>query len=225
MDAGDTRLDDYALRLSGRRRPKICFVPTASGDNPGNIERFYGAFPTRRALASHLPLFRREFDTRSLEEYVLGQDVIYVGGGNTANALAVWRVHGVDRLLRRAWSAGTILMGVSAGMICWFEGGVTDSFGRPLGAVRNALAFLSGSACPHYDGEGDRRATFHRLVSRGPVRGLPSGVAADDGAAIHYVGRRIAAVVASRPSARAYAVRLVGGKVIETPLEARRLRK
>ncbi|MBK8270363.1 MAG: peptidase E [Planctomycetes bacterium] len=219
MEPDDPRLDNYTLRLSGVRRPRVCFVPTASGDSERNIERFYAAFRGRRAVASHLPLFRREHDTRSLEEYLLGQHVIYVGGGNTANALALWRLHGIDRLLKRAWAAGTVLTGVSAGMICWFQGGVTDSFGRPLNALRDGLGFLHGSACPHYDGESDRRGVFHRLVQRGPERGLPAGVAADDGAAIHYIGRRIARVVASRKGARAYSVRLVDRRIVETPFE------
>jgi peptidase E len=224
MEPDNPRLDDYTLRLTGKRRPKVCFLPTPSGDSQSQIDRFYAAFRGRRSVASHLSIFRREYDTRRLADHLLGQDVIYVGGGNTANALAIWRLHRVDRLLRRAWSAGTVLTGVSAGMICWFEGGVTDSFGRPLRALRDGLGILRGSACPHYDGEGDRRGIFHKEVRRGPERGLPAGVAADDGAAIHFVGRRIADVVASRPGARAYSVKRIGGQVVETPFEVRYLK-
>jgi len=128
-----------------------------------------------------------------------GQDIIYVGGGNTANMLAVWRVHGVDRMLREAWEHGVILTGVSAGMICWFEAGVTDSFG-PLAALRDGLGFLPGSAYPHYDGEKDRRPTYHGLVRAG----FPAGYAADDGAALHFADTRLEVCVASQPTAGVY---------------------
>ena len=220
VDPHDTRLDDYALRLTRKRKPRVCFISTASGDNPFNIERFHRAFRAR-AVPSHLHLFRREHDTRSLADYLAGQDLIYVGGGNTANALALWRLHGIDRLLRRAWNAGVVLTGVSAGMICWFRGGVTDSFGRPLSAFPDGLGLLPGSACPHFDGEPDRRDVYHRAMLR---RDLPSGVAADDWAAIHFIGRRIHCAVTSRPTARAYTVRLVRARVVETPMDTRLLK-
>jgi peptidase E len=145
----------------------------------------------------------------------LKQDVIYVGGGNTANLLAIWRLHGIDRAMRQAWQKGVILCGLSAGMICWFESSCTDSFG-PLRELNDGLGLLPGSACPHYDGEAKRRPTFHRLIRR---KILPAGVAADDGAAIHFVGRKILRCVSSRPHAKAYCVeRQPDGRVIETQL-------
>ena len=137
MEPANPALDDYALRLTGRKTPRVCFLPTASGDNPDAIERFYRAFPPSRARASHLALFRMETTRTRLADILLDQDAIYVGGGNTANMLAVWRLHGVDRLLRKAWASGIVLLGVSAGMLCWFDDGVTDSFGRPLHALRD----------------------------------------------------------------------------------------
>src|SRR3989441_8933724 len=165
-------LDAYVLGLSAKPRLKICFVPTASGDSAMYITKFYEAFGDR-AEACHVGLFGRP--RTDMASVLTSQDIIYVGGGNTANMLAVWRAHGVDRMLADAWERGVILTGVSAGMICWFEAGVTDSFG-PLAALRDGLGVLPGSACPHYDGERDRRPTYQRLVrARGPPRHRPGG--------------------------------------------------
>lgn len=210
-------LDDYVLALAGRRRPKVCFVPTAGGDHPWFIERFERAFAGRRARTSHLALFQR--DGSDLAERLLDQDVIYVGGGNVANMMAVWRVHGVDRILATAWKRGIVLAGVSAGALCWFVGGTTDSFGPALAPFRDGLALLPGTVCPHYDGEARRRPVYHALVRAG----LPGGIGLDDGAAAHYVGTRLVEIVTSRPSARAYEVARVRGRVVETELPVRRL--
>jgi dipeptidase E len=210
-------LDDFILRLTGRDRPRICFVPTASGDADGYIARFYEAFDSSRAAATHMPLFKR--DERHLRALLLSQDVIYVGGGNVANLLAVWRLHGVDAVMREAWEHGVVLCGVSAGMNCWFEACSTDSFG-PLTPLRDGLGFLQGSACPHYDGEPQRRPTFHRFVVEGS---LPDGYAADDGAALHFEGTNLVEVVASRPNARAWRVACVDGQLLESPLGVRSL--
>jgi dipeptidase E len=208
-------LDAYVLELVGTPRPKICFLPTASGDSPVYITKFYEAFG-ERAEASHACLFGRP--RTDLAHLFMRQDIIYVGGGNTANMLAIWRVHGVDGMLRRAWEQGVILTGVSAGMICWFEASVTDSFG-PLAALRDGLGFLPGTACPHYDGEKDRRPTYHRLVGDG----FPAGYAADDGAALHFVDTKLEACLASRPDARVYLVQAESGAVKETAVPVRRL--
>lgn len=216
--AGDNgALDDYVLSLTRKKTPRVCFLGTATGDFRDYIVRFYEAFPAKRAKASHLPLFG--VPRNDIREFLLSQDAIFVGGGNTANLLAVWRVHGVDRALREAWRRGTVLTGVSAGMLCWFEGGVTDSFGRPLSAIRDGLRFLKGSACPHYDGETDRRPTYHKLLRRG----LASGVAVDDWAAIHYVGTKIHACIASRPNAACYRVGIRNGVVHEEAMKMRYL--
>lgn len=216
MESGWSPLDAYALRLTGKRRPRVCFVPTASGDSAQYVAKFLRAF-RGRAEASYLPLFRR--DARDLREFLLTQDVIYVGGGNTANLLAVWRLHGVDVLMREAWRRSVVLMGISAGMLCWFESCVTDSFG-PLARLDDGLGILRGSACPHYDGEPERRPTYQRLVGEG----LAGGFAAEDYAALHFVGTRLHACIASRPGAGCYRVGLVRGKVIETALPTRLLR-
>jgi peptidase E len=214
MEPRNLRLDRYILHLTGKARPRVAFVGTASGDSRDYVRRFYLAMKRHRCRPSDVSLFRLDNDPRPPIPRLLDQDVIYVGGGNTANLLAVWRLHGVDRAMREAWRHGTILCGVSAGMICWFESSVTDSFG-PLRELHDGLGILPGSACPHYDGEPNRRPTFHRLVRE---KILSAGVAADDGAAIHFVGRRILRCVSSRPHAKAYRVQRRGANVIETPL-------
>ena len=217
-------LDDYVLSIArtvrATARPRVCFLPTASGDDDGYVTSFYEAFATR-AEASHLRLFTRT--AMPIDELLLGQDVIYVGGGNTANMLAIWRLHGVDQILLESWRRGIVMAGVSAGSMYWFECGVTDSFGPGLAALHDGFGILAGAYCPHCDGEERRRPTFHALVAEGEPRGLPAGLAADDEAAIHFVGSEIAEIVTSRPDARAYRVESIDGSTRETPLEARYL--
>ena len=212
MEPRNPRMDRYILSLPRKRSPRICFVPTATGDYPDVIERFYRAFKKIECEPTHLPLFlRSQLDPT---KHLLSQDIIYVGGGNTANLLAIWKLHGVDRAMRRAWNRGIILCGVSAGMNCWFESSVTDSFG-PLQALNDGLSLLAGSACPHYDGEPERRPTYHRLLRKTI---LPAGVAADDGVAIHYVGNRIYRCVAASPNGSAFRVGLSQGRIVEERL-------
>jgi peptidase E len=152
----------------------------------------------------------------ALRELAVGHDAIFVCGGNTANLLAVWRVHGFDRILREAWEAGVVLFGVSAGMICWFEASVTDSFGPQLEGMRDGLGFLPGSACPHYDGEEQRRPVYTGLVRHG----FPPGIALDDGAAARFAGTELVEVVATAPAARGYRVEPGGETALETRLLA-----
>jgi dipeptidase E len=218
MEPENPLLDDFILGLTGVARPRICFLPTASGDAEGYLLKFYSAFATR-ADACHLGLFERTVE--DIEGLLLGQDVIYVGGGNTENMLAIWRIHGVDRALRAAWEAGVILAGLSAGSICWFESGTTDSFGPSLGVLTDGLGLLPGSHCPHYDGEPRRRPTYQRHVAEGR---LAAGYAADDGAALVFDGDQLLEVVTSRPDDTAYRVELVDRSVRETPLACRYLR-
>ena len=143
--------------------------------------------------------------------------MVYVGGGNTVNMLAVWRAHGLNAVLREAWEAGVVLCGVSAGALCWFEGGSTDSFGGGLSPLRDGLGLLPGSVCPHYDGEAERRPTYHDFI----LKGLPGGNAADDGVGLHFVGTEFAEAISSRPDARAFRVERQGDGVIETLLSTR----
>lgn len=217
MEPENPLLDDFILGLSSVPRPRICFLPTASGDAESYLLKFYAAF-AMRADACHLGLFGRTVE--DIDGLLLGQDVIYVGGGNTENMLAIWRIHGVDRALRAAWEAGVVLAGLSAGSICWFESGTTDSFGPGLDVLSDGLGLLPGSHCPHYDGEPRRRPTYQRHVAEGR---LAAGYAADDGAALVFDLHRLVEVVSSRPHAAAYRVELVDGSVRETRLTARYL--
>ena len=209
---------DYVLGLTGAPRPRVCFVPTARGDQAEGIVQFYARLAGVPAEPTHLALFDRT--VRDLRAFLLRQDVIWVGGGNTANMLAVWRVHGVDQVLREAWEAGVVLCGGSAGSLCWFECGTTDSFDlNHLAPLHDGLGLLPGSHCPHYDGEAQRRPLYHRLVAAG----FPPGYAIDDDAAIHFVGTEVAEAVSARDGATAYRVELRDGRVVETPLGARQL--
>ncbi len=201
----------YLLDLTGKERPRACYVPTASGDDPYWTVRTYSRLAPF-AEPSHLPLF--PWPPSELRDFVLSQDLVFVGGGNTANMLAIWRVHGLDAILHEAWEAGVALAGWSAGMICWFEAGVTDSFGPQLEGMA-CLGWLPGSACPHYDDEELRRSRYHELISGG----FPVGVAADSGVAIRFEGTELAEVVGVREGTRAYRVDADG----ETALAARLL--
>jgi peptidase E len=203
------RLHDLVLELAGRR---VCFVPTASTNPETALVSFYESF-AHRAEPSHVVF--HPWPREDLREHVLSQDAIYVGGGNTANMLAIWRAHGFDRLLREAWERDILLCGWSAGMICWFEAGVTDSFGPQLVGMSDLLGFLPGSACPHYDSEEARRPVYRELVANG----FPPGYAADDDVALHFVGTVLHEVVATRAGARAYRVE----PGAETPIEPRLL--
>jgi len=201
---------DLALGLARGRR--VLYVPTASMEDPLGIVRIYEAL-RGTAEVSHLRF--NPWPPEDLRDVVLAHDLIYVGGGNTANMLAVWRVHGFEAVLREAWETGIVLSGSSAGMICWFEAGVTDSFRAQLDGMTDGLGFLPGSACPHYDGEELRRPRYRELVDGG----FPSGYAADDGVALHFAGTELREVVTVRDGAIAY--RVEPGS--ETPLEARLL--
>jgi dipeptidase E len=213
----DPRLDDYVLAATGLDRPRVCFLPTATSNVDRYLATFYPAF-ARKAVASHLDLF--VLDGRDLRGFLLAQDVIYVGGGNTANMVAIWRLHGVDRILREAWDRGVVLAGLSAGGLCWFEQGSTDSFGPGLAALDGLLGFVPGSFCPHYDGEAMRRPRLHELVAAGK---LGRTYACDDGAAVVFRGTELHEAIAEREGATAYRVELLDGAVRESALPTRLL--
>jgi dipeptidase E len=209
-DDETSRMLAHAVGLA--RGDRVCVVPTATGDDADSVLRIYSLLP-EGCRRSFLPFFPWPPD--DLRGFALGQDVLFVCGGNTANMLAIWRVYGFDRILREAWEAGIVLTGWSAGMICWFEAGVTDSFGPHLEGMRDGLGFLSGSACPHYDGEELRRPRYAELIAQG----FPAGIAADDCVGLHYVGTELAETISVRGGAGAYRV-TVGG---EEPLALRLL--
>jgi dipeptidase E len=215
----DPVLDRFVLDLTGADRPRVCFIATASGDSERYRLRFVEAFARAGCVPTTLTLFDRS--VRDVDAFLLDHDVVYVGGGNTASMLAVWRCHGVDEALRAAWEAGVVLAGVSAGANCWFEASTTDSFllGRadPLG---DGLGLVPGSFCPHYDSEPERRPRFREYVAAGV---LPAGFAAEDFAAVHVVDSDAATAIASRPGATVYRVTSAGGDVHEDRLPVRRL--
>lgn len=204
-----TPVDDFVLGLARGRR--VCVVPTANMEPDAGLVLFYDAFGGKAECSR---LLFNPWPPSELREFTLAQDVLVVPGGNTANMLAVWRVHGFDRIVREAWEQGVVLYGWSAGMICWFEAGVTDSFGPQLETM-DCLGFLPGSACPHYDGEELRRPRYRELVAGS----FPPGWAADDGVALHFEATELAEVVTIRPEGRAY--RVEPGS--ETPVHARLL--
>jgi peptidase E len=208
-------LDRHFLRAAGKPNPRVCFVGTASGDAESARYKFYEAMAALECRPTHLSLVQPP--TADLAAFVLEQDAIYVGGGNTRSMLALWREWGLDVALRAAYERGVVLGGISAGMICWFEFGITDSVPGSLSPLK-CLGWLPGTACPHYDGEAERRPSFHRLLAAGRI---PPGYAADDGAALHFVDDSLAEVVASRPAARAYRLAIEEGVVAETALPQR----
>ncbi len=212
-------LDDFLLTLTGRPRPRVCFVGTASGDDASYVEKFHSAFHGR-ADTTVLALFNSEpegaIPVDQLDR-VLEHDAVYVGGGSTANLLAVWRLHGLVTVLEEAAAGGTVLAGISAGMNCWFEGSSTDSFG-PVAPLTDGLGFLPGSACPHYFGEADRRAAYLGMVASGE---LSDGYAVDDGVALLWRDGELVEAVSERPDGQAFHVVRNGRTAVETPLDVR----
>lgn len=209
MEPENLLLDQYILNQAKAAKPKICFIPTASGDSEGYISKFYDAFKQLECEPSHLSLFKPP--TRDLESFVLEKDIFYVGGGNTKNLMILWKEWGLDQLLKQAWEKGIILSGLSAGSICWFEEGVTDSYGDRLESIQG-LGLLQGSHCPHYDGEEERRPAYHGLLKG---RKLNAGVAVDDGAALHYVNQELKGAVSSGKHAGAYRVYMEENECVE----------
>lgn len=216
---GDPPLDRFVLGLTDAARPRICFVPTASGDADMAVARFFEAFPARSFEPSVLRLFHREVE--DVEAFLGEQHVVYVGGGNTLNMLAVWRLHGVDAALRAAWETGVVMAGISAGANCWFEASTTDSYllGR-ADPLLDGLGFAPGSFTPHFSSEPARRPALLGLVGSGA---LPDGFACDDFAAVHVVDGEVREAVASMDGARAYRVRREGSAAVEEPLAVRSL--
>jgi dipeptidase E len=217
MEPDNLALEHYILAQTGKKTPKVCFVPTASGDSQDYIDRFYAAFGKLDCEASHQPLFQSP--ARDIPQFLLSQDVIYVGGGNTKNMLAIWQAWGLDEVMRTAWERGTVLCGVSAGALCWFEAGVTDSLPGAYTPLRT-LGFLPGSFSPHYDGEPGRRPAFHKMIFEGA---LGAGIAVDDGVAVHFVERQVSRIVRSQDGPSAYRVEMAHGEIMERRLRAETL--
>jgi dipeptidase E len=209
MEPWNPLLDRYILKQSGKKNPKVCFIGTAGGDSQNQIDRFYANLGKQNCTLTHLSLFRGE--TPEIEKFILAQDVLYVGGGNTRNLLTLWKDWGLDQAIRKAYENGIILSGVSAGSICWFEQGVTDSIPGKLSSL-NCLGWLKDSNCPHYDGEVERRPSYHRLLKANEIR---PGIATDDGCAIHYINEERRHVISSHPEKNAYSLSLQDGQAVE----------
>jgi peptidase E len=219
MEWGNTLLDDFVLGLTGLRRPRVCFLPTASGDADHYVVRYYRAFPAGRCEPSHISLFRRETGVGDARAHLLSQDLIYVGGGSLVSLLGTWQAHGIDEILREAWEAGVILCGGSAGALCWFEHALSAFHEGPARTVP-AMGLLPWSCAVHYNEEHGRRAAYLDAVGGGMSAGFGIG----DSAALHFVGCELAEVVSSRPqAAAAFVSRNPDGSVSEQPLPVRYL--
>jgi dipeptidase E len=193
-------LTRFILDLTGASRPRVLFLPTASGDSPDYVNRFYQAFGRANCSPDHLPLFVRPDDVATP---IAEADAIIVGGGNTKNLLLIWREHGIDSAIRAAYERGTVLSGWSAGCICWFEDGITDSYGPTLRPMGDGLAWIKGSACPHYDGEVTRRPTYVNGIREGRIA---AGYAADDAVGLVFRDESFVEAVSPRRDGRAFFV-------------------
>ena len=220
MEPSNPLLDEFVLELArarataaGLHEPRVLFLPTASGDESAQIIAFRARFGGRACAAEHLSLFRLREARRPLAQFVLGQDLVYVGGGSMRNLLAIWRAHGLDRLLGEAWRRGTILAGLSAGAMCWFEGGVTCSSGPPEPIA--GLSLLEGSLTVHADGEPERLPVWLKAVREGT---LPGGWALDDGVGLLFSGLTLQRAISSGPGAGVERVDAIAGELVRCRL-------
>lgn len=219
MEPENPLLDNYILEQSEKQNPKICFFGTASGDSKDYIERFYASFQTKNCSPSHLSLFKGHTD--KIEEFILQQDIIYVGGGNTRNMLVLWKEWGLDDMIRKAYLNGTILSGLSAGAICWFEEGLTDSVPNQLNKLE-CLGLLEGSNCPHFDGESERQNCYRDKIKNGEMK---EGLACDDGVGLHYINEHLESIISSREKGCAYKFTLENNVLCEEIIDPLRLAK
>jgi dipeptidase E len=220
MEDAASPIDEYIANLAGKPRPKICFLSTASGDHPEHIDKFYAAYGKLGCQPSHIAFFRKpgngSIALSDLDAGVLGQDIIFVGGGNTKSALAVWREWHLDSIFRRALDSGVVLSGMSAGAMCWYESGLTDSYWGSGYQPLACLGLLPGACGVHYHSDGQRQSRLAEALLAGAI---PAAVAIDDYAGVLYQDGAIAQVVSWRPGATAYSVAIRNGSVAETPYE------
>jgi len=216
LEDDDFKLEQYLLEQTNKKNPRVCFLATASGDNPSIYDTYYEVMKKFECVPSHLSLFSGT--SPDLRSQLMNQDLILVHGGNTRNMLTLWKDWGVDLLMREAYESGIVLAGWSAGSICWFEEGVTDSVPGSLSKL-NCLGFLKGSNCPHYDGEMERRPAYHRLLLEGKIK---NGVAADDRVGLHFIDGKLHTVFSTSSTRNGYRVELIEQhgqkKIIETVL-------
>lgn len=214
MEPGNQLLDNFFFSLAQKKNPEVCFIGTASGDAQGYIERFYDYMKDHEVIPSHLSLFKAPVG--SLRDFVLSKDVLYVGGGNTRNLMSLWREWGLDKIIVEAYNSGVVLGGLSAGGLCWFEEGVTDSIPGSLTEL-SCMNLIEGSFCPHYDGEEDRRPSYHKLIADG----LKAGYACDDSAAVYFENEKFVEAVCSVKEASAYYVKNENARIVEEKLKTR----
>jgi peptidase E len=205
----------YGLRLTHKPTPKLCFLGTAGGDDATWTAGFYTACIGEDVIPSHLQLFPMP-NVHDVRAHLLAQDMVWVGGGSVANLLAIWRLHGLDTILRDAWESGIVLAGVSAGSVCWHIGGTTDSFGVELRPITNGLGFLPYSNGVHFDSEERRRPLMQKLIASGA---LPEGYATDDQVALHYIDETLSTVISEASGKYAYYIRRTENGVEESLIE------
>lgn len=206
---------ELCRELSGADEPRVCGIFTATGDDAVRRAAWYASMAAAGWRPSHLALFPMP-NVDDVRAHLLAQDIVFVGGGSVAGLMVMWRLHGLDEVLREAWEAGVVLTGGSAGSLCWHTGGTTDSFGPELRPWTDGLGLVPGSTCPHYDSEERRRPLYQRLVREGA---LAPGHATDDGVGLHYVDGALHEAVSDREGAAAWRVDRDG----ETKVEPRRL--
>jgi len=217
MKPENLKLDRYLLSMTNKNNPKVCFIPTASGDDESYTRRFYSAYKKLECETSHLSLFSPP--EGDLRDFVMEKDIFYVGGGNTRNLLVLWKEWGLDKYLYEAWCNGAIMAGLSAGSICWFKQGLTDSKTGKLLPLE-CLGFVGGSNCPHFDTEKGRRPSYHDAILDGS---MIDGIACDDGVAAHYIDGKLERCVSSIASAKAYSIKNINGKINELIIEPKYL--
>jgi dipeptidase E len=217
MKPENLKLDRYLLSMTNKINPKVCFIPTASGDDESYTRRFYSAYKKLECETSYLSLFSPP--EGDLRDFVMDKDIFYVGGGNTRNLLVLWKEWGLDQHLYKAWCNGAIMAGLSAGSICWFKQGLTDSKTGKLLPLE-CLGFIEGSNCPHFDTEKERRPSYHGAILDGSII---DGIACDDGVAAHFIDGKLKRCVSSIASAKAYNIKNINGKINELIIEPKYL--
>lgn len=207
---GNFLIEKYIVSLSKNKRPKVCFIPTASGDNDLYKLNFYRTFSKLNCITSHLDFFSR---TEDLEKMIMSKDIIYVGGGNTKSMLAVWRDWNLDKILRKAYEDGIIMSGVSAGAICWFDKGITDSYANNL-EILNCLGFIKGIACPHFDEEKEREPYVREIIEKGLI---DSCICIEGLCALHVINEKIRNPINFGENKKCYELYLKNNKVLKNP--------
>ena len=214
MEPDNPLLDDYIIAQANKKQAKICFIATASGDAEAYINGFYSIFEKKDCIPSHLSLFQNI--PSNIEDFILSQDIIYVGGGNTRNMLLLWKEWNIDKILIKAYHQGVILSGLSAGAICWFEQGLTDSFPNELSSI-DCLGILKGSNCPHFNGEKERQSNYKNKIK---YQEMKAGYACEDGVGLHFINEELVRTFSSRKNAYAFHFELISNELNTTDLAA-----